>query len=168
MSSRRFHCWSLEDNSSSLFYDSSRSLRDLTWSAEVKFRKNSGSFEADGCNSSLGVSLLLLLLLLHSLGKKLLVSSGIGRPSQWDTGWIADGMLRVFHTLLGNPFLNMSHHTEVAVCKVMSQLPPYHGHCKWQETSFAIHSSTQIWLTGHAVHEQSPALVLVAYFTTKV
>ena len=70
--------------------------------------------------------------------------------------------------LLGNPFLNRVQHTEVAVCEVICQPPPYHGHCKQHGKSFAINPSLELWWTGCAAHVCSPALVLVTYFTSKV
>ena len=47
-------------------------------------------------------------------------------------------------------------------------LSPYNGHCKRHATSFAIHPNVEFWLTGRAAYVLSPALVLVAYVTTKV
>ena len=70
--------------------------------------------------------------------------------------------------LPGNPLLNRRHHTEVAACTVICQLPPYHGHCKQHWTSFAIHPSIQLWWTECAANFQSPTLSLVTYCTTKV
>jgi hypothetical protein len=70
--------------------------------------------------------------------------------------------------LLGNPFMDRRHHTEVAVCEVICRLPSYHGHCKWHGTCFGIQPSVELWWTGCAAHVQSPALVLIACFTTKV
>ena len=62
MSSRIFHCWSLEDNSSPLTFDSFRSLTGsessscviFCGSAEVTFRKNSEPLEVNGCCVSSG------------------------------------------------------------------------------------------------------------------
>jgi len=69
--------------------------------------------------------------------------------------------------LLSNHFLNRGHHTEITICDVICQLPPYHWHCKWYGTSFVIHPSIDLWWKGHEAHVQSPALVLV-YFISKV
>jgi hypothetical protein len=69
-----------------------------------------------------------------------------------------------FH--LRYPLLNRWHHTEVVVCEVICQLPPHHEDCKRHGIFFAI--CVQLWRTARAAHVRSPALVLVAYFTTKV
>jgi hypothetical protein len=61
VSPRRFHCWSLEDNNSALFFDTSRSQMRLAnslcmilcGSTEIMFRKTSGFLQVDGCCVSL-------------------------------------------------------------------------------------------------------------------
>lgn len=63
VSSGRFNCWSLEDNSSAFLFNSFRSLIGskcsfcliLRGSAEVRFRKTSGYPEVDGCCDSSGL-----------------------------------------------------------------------------------------------------------------
>ena len=54
-----------------------------------------------------------------------------------------------------NPFLKRWHHTEVAVCEVICQLPPHQGDCKRHGTFLAI--CVQLWRIARAAHVRSPA-----------
>ena len=164
VSSRRFHCWSPEDNSSALFNSCKALIRSkssfsmlLCGSPEVMFRKNYRSLEADGCSVSLCVS-----------------SSASSQSREicwWRGGFWNRQTFTVRHCanswwyiwvihcplfLLGNPFVNRRHNTQVAVCKVICLLTLYHGHCKWHQTSFAIHQSVELWWTGRAEHSSRP------------
>jgi hypothetical protein len=94
-------------------------------------------------------------------------SSGIGRLSQRVTGRIFDGICgystdHFFHFCY--PLLNRWHHTEVAVCEVIRQLPPHHGDCKQHGTFFVICDEQRVQdMYGAQRLSWSPA-----YFTTKV
>jgi len=158
----RYHCWSPGDNSSAFFLDRSRSLVRseislcvIWWSsAEVTFRKNSGSLEVDGC-SFLGCILLFIITVYGktvggSGGRKWV--SGIGRPSQWGTGPKVYLGTPVHSFSSWYPFLNRRHHREVAVCEVIFRFSSYHGNYQWRGTSLAIHPSVELWWTGRAAH----------------
>jgi hypothetical protein len=62
--------------------------------------------------------------------------------------------------------VNRRHHTEVAVCEVICQLPPHHGDCKRHGTLFAI--CVQLWRTARVAHVRDQRLSWSPTFTTKI
>lgn len=136
-------------------------------SAAVTFRKNSRSLEVDGCSVSLD------LFNSSSSQSKAILSGGVQNSQpctvrHWMSSRWHIWALHCPPFLPGSPFLNRRHHREVAACKVICQLPPYHGQCKQHWTSFAFHPGIQLWWTECAAHFQSQALSLVTYCKTKV
>ena len=170
VSSRIFHCWSLEDNNSPLFFDSFRSLTGSESSFGVIFWFCGGyvqkKFRISWSKWLLCFSMCIFLFLITVSGGKN-VGEFWNRQTftvtncQWYI-WVLHWPF--FH--LRNPLLNRWHHIEVAVCEVTCQLPPQYGDCKGHGTFFAI--CVQLWRTALAAHVRSPAFVLVAYFTAKV
>lgn len=124
-------------------------------SAEITFSKNSGSLKVNGCGVSSGA---ISSSSSQSRGDK--VGEFWNRQttvSHWTNCRRYIWVLHWPNFLLRDPFLNKWHHTEVAVCEVICQLPTKHEKCKRHGTFLDIYRRGQVERTGRAARAKPSA-----------